>query len=204
MTTDDGTQVCSRLSRTEINEIVGMVEPVTSTSGMTARGTSTASYSTAAMPTIEISPAHNPISSANTSLPGTAVMHQVEPQPLSRVPQAIRVAPEIQQTGKANRWQMSSLGVRYVETITTPSREVAPEPSPGHGVSSTQPTPIDAIPSVSLLAPPRNQKPEAPNCNHRVSKHRVDPRTIIRGWVVQWRGNIHRRWRGRRLTPVRG
>ena len=81
-TTDDGAQVCSRLSRTEINEIVDMGEPVTSTSGITARGTSTASYSTAAMPTIEISIAHNAISSANTSLPGTAVMHQVEPQPL--------------------------------------------------------------------------------------------------------------------------
>ena len=162
VTTDDGAQVCSRLSRTEINEIVGVVEPVTSTSGMTARGTSTASYSTAAMPTIEISTAHNAISSANTSLPETAVMHQVEPQPLPRVLQAIRVAPEIQQywTGKANRWQMSSLGVRYVETITTPSREVAPEPSPGYGVSSTQPTPIDVAPSVSLLAPPGTRSPK--------------------------------------------
>ena len=75
VTTDDGAQEGSRLRRTEINEIVGVVEPVTSTSGMTARGTSTASYSTAAMPTIEISTTHNASSSANTSLPGTAVMH---------------------------------------------------------------------------------------------------------------------------------
>ena len=37
--TDEGTQVSSHLSRMEINEIVGVVEPVTSTSGMTARGT---------------------------------------------------------------------------------------------------------------------------------------------------------------------
>ena len=79
VTTDEGAQVSSRLKRMEINEIVGVVEPVTSTSGMTARGTSTVSYTTAAMPTIEISPAHNAISSANTSLPGTAVMLEVEP-----------------------------------------------------------------------------------------------------------------------------
>ena len=52
-TTDEGTQVSSHFNRMEINEIVGVVEPVTSTSGMTARGTSTASYSTAAIPTID-------------------------------------------------------------------------------------------------------------------------------------------------------
>ena len=55
---------------------------------------------------------------------------------------------------------MSSLGVRYVETNTTPSRELAPETSPGHGVSSTRPTPIDAAPSVSLLAPPGTRSPK--------------------------------------------
>ena len=95
-------------------------------------------------------------------MPGIATTHPVETHTLQRVPHAIRVAPEIQQywTGKANRWQMSSLGVRYVETITTPSREVAPETSPGHGVSSTQPTPIDAAPSVSLLAPPGTRSPK--------------------------------------------
>ena len=49
---------------------------------------------------------------------------------------------------------MSTLGVQYVETITTRSREIAPETSPGHGVSSTQPTPLDAAPSVSSAAPP--------------------------------------------------
>ena len=54
----------------QINVIMGVVEPVTSTSGMTVRGTSTASYSTAAMPTIKISTAHNTISSVNTSMPG--------------------------------------------------------------------------------------------------------------------------------------
>ena len=37
VTTDEGTQVSSHLSRMEINEIVGVVEPVTSTSGMTAK-----------------------------------------------------------------------------------------------------------------------------------------------------------------------
>ena len=112
VTTDEGTQVSSHLSRMEINDIVGVVEPVTSRSGMTARGISIASYSTAAMPTIEISTDHNAISSANTSMPGTAVMHPVETHSLQRVPHAIMVAPEIQHywTGKANRWQMSSLG----------------------------------------------------------------------------------------------
>ena len=78
VTTDDETQVSPHLSRTQINDIVGIVEPVTSTSGMTARGTSTASYPTATIPTIEISTAHNAISSVHTSMPGTAVTHSVE------------------------------------------------------------------------------------------------------------------------------
>ena len=114
------------------------------------------------MPTIDISTAHNAISSANTTLPGTAVTNPVETHALQRVPQAIRVAPEIQHywTEKANRWQMSSLGVKYVETITTPSREVAPRTSPGHEVSFTQPTPMDAAPSVSSLAPPGIRSPK--------------------------------------------
>ena len=161
MTTDKGTQVSSHLSRMQINEIVGVVEPDMSTSGMTARGTSTASYSTATIPTIEISTAHNAISAVNTSMPGTAGTHPVETHPLQRAPHAIRIAPEIQHywMGKANRWQMSTLGVRYVETITTPSREVAPETSPGHGISSTQPTSSDAAPSVSLSEPPGTRSP---------------------------------------------
>ena len=41
---------------------------------------------------------------------------------------------------------------------------MAPETSPGHGVSSTQPTPIDAAPSVSLLAPPGTR-----SAKHRTS-----------------------------------
>ena len=198
VTTDDGAQVSSRLSRMEINEIVGVVEPVTSTSGMTARGTSTASYSTAAMQTIEISTAHNAISSANTSLPGSAAMHQVELQPLPQVPHAIRVAPEIQQywTGKANRWQMSSLGVRYVGTIYAESRDSSRN-QPGTR-SVIHPTHAHGCGTISfIVSTTRNQNPEAPNYSHRLSKHRVDTRTIIRGWVEQWRGNIHRRWRGR-------
>ena len=49
---------------------------------------------------------------------------------------------------------------RYVETITTPSREVAPETSPSHGVSFTEPTPMDTAPSVSLLALPATRSPK--------------------------------------------
>ena len=95
MTTDEGTLMSSHLSRMQINEIVEVVEQVTSTSAMTARGTSTASYSTAAIPTFEVSTAHNTISSVNTSMPGTAVAHQVEAHPLRRVPHSISVVPEI-------------------------------------------------------------------------------------------------------------
>ena len=44
-------------NRTQINERLGIVEPVTSTSGLTARGTPTATYSMAPAPTIAISTA---------------------------------------------------------------------------------------------------------------------------------------------------
>ena len=145
----------AHLSRMQINEILRVVELVTSTSRMTARGTSTASYSTAALPTFEISTACNTISSVNTPMPGTAMTHQGEPHLLWRLPHSISVAPELQRywTSKANRWQMSTLGVQYVETITTPHRDIAPEASPRHGVSSTQPTPLNTMPSASVAAP---------------------------------------------------
>ena len=82
VTTDAGARINAGPNRTQINERLGIVEPVTSTSGLTARGTPTATYSTAPAPTIAISTTGDAIASMTTPRPVTVVAQRRGTNPL--------------------------------------------------------------------------------------------------------------------------
>ena len=48
---------------------------------------------------------------------------------------------------------MSTLGVQYVPTMTPPQRDVVTDRSSGHGISSTQPSPLTRVTPASVAAP---------------------------------------------------
>ena len=111
VTTNAGAQINVGLNRMQINERLGIVEPVTSTSGLTARGTPTATYLTAPGPTIAIFTASDAIASVTTPRPVTAVAQRRETNPLQELPHCTSISPELQNywTEKARHWKMSTL-----------------------------------------------------------------------------------------------
>ena len=86
VTTDADASMNASLNRMQINERLRIVEPVTSTSGLTTRGTPTVTYSTAPAPIIAISTASDAIASVTTPRPVIAVVQRRRTNPLQELP----------------------------------------------------------------------------------------------------------------------